>query len=574
MNLDNAITEYINNVEWKKSFLLHGPWGAGKTHYLKNFFTSKSNINKLQNHTHYCFVNGYDITEDFNLKKYIFNNSYKIGTRDLDPIVNDVIAKMQKNYDKLPFWIKNTISAIEKGTKVAAKTHGIELEVSGILSKFFDEHIEYICQSPKIKECIVIIDELDRNTNTDIKIIFSKVIDLLENLNMKVILVAQSESLELNEDVKLWSEKVIDFKVKHTSNENKKIDDYISIFSTEFQAYFKKNRESFYNYRTYERYLSFEKVINNKYKKYDSMPSKMGLINDFREIVFYVLFMTENPTLFKQEYNSEKNELAPYLAYHNMKEVISFISLNYVPLFSKLDKLLQDEKSPSVLLRDLYMEYKKSKIVCHAKHKEYTIINPEKYIVDLIDTYLNHLNMLSPEPVTRINPYTDLSYWINELSLYQKNDSLISKILDLTKSKFNSNLLTEYNSIRSKIIFLNKDINKILDNYKREYSLYPEFIKYVEIKIKDKKLAINKELQNYSLLEDDEIIVKHFIDNVENIFEKILAESDNYYYDLSLFFKYEPEWYENAIEDYVKKYPDENSRIIKDYVLSYIKSKE
>ena len=68
--------------------------------------------------------------------------------------------------------------------------------------------------------------------------------------------------------------------------------------------------------------------------------------------------------------------------------------------------------------------------------------------------------------------------------------------------------------------------------------------------------------------------MKHFVDNVENIFEKILAESDNYYYDLSLFFKYEPEWYENAIEDYVKKYPDENSRIIKDYVLSYIKSKE
>ena len=202
MNLDNEIIEYINNSEWKKSFSLHGDWGVGKTHSLKKFFTSQNNKTKLTKHTHYCFVNGYDITENFNLKKYIFNNSYKIGTKDLDPIVNDVISKMQKNYEKLPFWIRNTITAIESGTKVAAKTQGIELEVSGILSKFFDEHIEYICQSPKIRDCVVIIDELDRNTITDIKIIFSKIIDLLENLNMKVILVANTELLCSDVDVK------------------------------------------------------------------------------------------------------------------------------------------------------------------------------------------------------------------------------------------------------------------------------------------------------------------------------------------------------------------------------------
>lgn len=574
MKLDNAITEYINNPEWKKSFSLHGNWGVGKTHSLKKFFTSADNKNKLKNHTHYCFVNGYDITENFNLKKHIFNNSYKIGTKDLDPIVNDVISKMQKNYEKLPFWIRNTISAIESSTKVAAKTQGVELEVSGILSKFFDDHIEYICQSPKIKECIVIIDELDRNTITDIKIIFSKVIDLLENLNMKVILVSNTELLCSTDDIKLWSEKVIDFKIEYESHEEKNIDTHILSFSPEFQNYYKKYRNFFYNYRTYERYLTFEKVIDEKYSKYYSMPSKMGLIYEFKESIFYVLYAIENQKHFENKYTSEKNDLAHYLAYNNKKEVVNFISLNYTSLFEKLDKILQDEKSPTILLRDLYIKYQESKKVCHAKHKKYVIPNPKEYIMDLIYNFVGALNILSPEPVTRINPYTDLSYWIKELSLYEKNDFSKSKILELMKTKFDNGLLTKDNSIKSKLIFFNNDINKILDEYKREYAMYPEFIEYVEIKIKDKKIIINKELQNYSLLEDDEEIVKYFVDNVDNLFEKILENSDNYYYDLSLFFKYAPEWYENAIEDYIKKYPDENSRIIKDYVLNYVKPKE
>lgn len=579
MNLNDKILEYLKHDFWKKSLMISGQWGSGKTTSINNFIVNYSCL-KTSNlkYTHYCFINGYEIDKDFDLKKHIIKNSRNIRTRQLDPLINRFIKKNLPTFMKMMNIVETPIRKIEKpikkiGNYIFKTTTQIPLDIPSDIIDAVKDNVEFIYDSNILTNCILIIDEVDRKQDIKLKLIFSKIIDILEKQNMKVIFVVNKENLiEEDSDFNEWFEKIFDFEVNIEESSNKiKVPNEFSFL---FKKYFNENIKSFINYRSLEKYEKMIKIIDEKFKHAYHDSSKKSIVSDFKEALFYNIFRIDNPNLFSNEINKKEDKNKArliYLTYTN--EVIDFLNLNYTPAFNKINFEFNHHNGVLGKINKLTDKYLRSHYICHRiDRKGISLPDPLNFVVSEIIN--EHKDSLTVDCQSYKEGYR-LNYWVKTAIKLGADDNQRSDILNILLEKINKYIKE---LIKNDKIYLFKYGEIILSTmsttYKKEFvgqqKFLADFNNLIEKGMSDVANIILSDIR----ITDSDSILNYSMNNNNKTLEIIINKSDDFIDDLRKLYNLNSEKYIEMEKDYINKYPNDNNRPIKDWMLKIIYNKD
>lgn len=188
-NITATILDYINSPHTLGALQLNGPWGCGKTFYIKNVLLPE--INKLEKE-------GGDTVKRCVLIASLF------GITKTEEITQRLWFSLIESKHYMP---KNRLNSIKKIGSNVAKF------IPGVNNADFDSIIT-ISSELKLKaldkNTIVILDDLERLSGSiEIENVLGYINDLIENYGFKLILISNQKELEKANLLK-YKEKVID----------------------------------------------------------------------------------------------------------------------------------------------------------------------------------------------------------------------------------------------------------------------------------------------------------------------------------------------------------------------------
>lgn len=573
MKLQDKILEYINNDCWKKSFMLSGRWGSGKTTAIRSFLTNYNNINKKnQKFTHYCVINGYEINNEFDLKKYIIKNSKNLKTHQIDPLITGVLNRgLNKIVDCIQP-LKKSEKSLIKGSNIAFKTYtGVPVDVPEIGYEFIKNNMEFIYQVDILSKCIVIIDEIDRKQENNLGIIFSKMIDLLENYKMKIIFVINKKSVENENEVKIlkdWSEKIFDFDIGMEDEHRQiKLPEDCSLF---FIKYYNENKKHFNNYRSYEKYENFEKVIDKNFSHLKDLNDSKSVINGFKEALFYNIFLNDNPNSFQLNSNDKNTEKASSINLGYSKvEIPEFLKLNYSPAFEKIKKDMEHYQGSLGSINKATNIYLKSHYMCHRTDKG-GLKRPSEFIIsNIINPYKDLLSVdFSTKESYQLNDWikTVISLGIDENI---KND-LFSFLINKIESLIKASLKKEKLSI---LTFEIPKYEEMIKKYKDYFTTDNDFNSKITVILENHIITLKEALCKNININDDDYLLRFYLNNYAATFEVFIDNSIDFIDDLRKLKTIDNDNYFKMRASFLTKYPNENDRHIKDWMFEIIDGK-
>jgi len=573
--LDEKIIEYLRQDCWKKSLMIDGKWGIGKTTTIKKFITNYSNIIINNNaadlkYTHYCKINGFEIDKDFDMKKYIVTNSFNLKTCELDPLLTNFISKCLNNVSNIPTPLKSLFRSVSKNLKVEAKfgTVGISTSPYNIMNDFYNDHMEYVYHGADISKCIIIVDEIDRQRDDNLKTIFSKIIDILENYNVKILFIVNSEELEDEKELMdLWYEKIFDFKLKMDQVE---IDTYIpSEFSINFKKYITENIETFSNYRSYNKYLNFLNILYAKYPSYKFDNNMKSILDPYKELLFYNIFLQDNYNNFespsadvKNKNDKDINEKTK-IALMFSTEIDQFIGLNNKPLFDKIDKEYEMFKNERGEINNLNDRFLRSHYMCHRTDNQSSIDDPLSFLLQCIKEYRCYLDVSYSTYETH-----RLSYWIlNVLQLTENSDihNEMCRILMDELENYYSNIDQSNKNFLIDTVFVT--LNYMIEKYTSDFINYKEILLKITDSIENFRSCLKKSIFKNIKITDSDNLLNYYMIHYPDTLEIIINKSEHFIVDLRKLKKINFIDYTTQKESYKIKYPTENLRPINDRML-------
>lgn len=198
-----AVLQYLNNHQTLGALQIDGPWGCGKTHFVKNILLDAIEQNE-KDRVNDALSRGFEIGERVPLMISLF------GIKGIEEISRQLLFASTKS--RYGFSAKR-IDKIKEGLTTVAKFIPYVKEVDW--EKAFKMSPE-TCLRMLNEDSIIILDDLERlSTNIDIEDVLGFVNDLVENYNFKVILISnqdkfQESSIKFKEKV---IEKTIPFRI-------------------------------------------------------------------------------------------------------------------------------------------------------------------------------------------------------------------------------------------------------------------------------------------------------------------------------------------------------------------------
>lgn len=288
MKTINKIKEYIENeILYNKALLFDDDWGTGKSSLIKNLLSTHDNepIKKIES---YLIINANEIDEKTNLRKILFSDSKKIHTNNLSLLDNDFInnSNFIKNiHDPAKKILGNIVKAVDG--YIGNKT-GVESLIADSISAIGITS-ETLLKNYSFEKYLLVIDEVDRLSNIEkLKDIYSKIIELQENTEIRIIVIMNSKKVEINTHEE-WKDKIYSATIRMEQNEY--FDKIKPTNWNEMEKFIKRITPNYKNLRILERYLAIEKHIEdivtkysqgnlNKYQEQYISMEKMGLMED------------------------------------------------------------------------------------------------------------------------------------------------------------------------------------------------------------------------------------------------------------------------------------------------------
>ena len=285
--ITDRIEQYLE-LDTNYAIIINGDYGIGKTHYIKNQLFPK--IAKLK------------IPNSEKGETYIPILISLFGAKSIEDIQNQIFVELY------PILKKRGIKIVAGLGNTVLKYFGSNLK--DLLSETGTSS-ESLTDYGKILICI---DDIDRkSTELDLKEVFGFVNNLVENLNAKILLIANEDELrkEINTDdidnYSLLREKVIGISVSFNTNVSLTFDRIIETkYKTENKLYFdfltehKKNivhriSQNKDNLRNLLFFLEHFKIVYNETSNYLSSESKFDTIKkDVLEAILKFYFTNIN----------------------------------------------------------------------------------------------------------------------------------------------------------------------------------------------------------------------------------------------------------------------------------------
>lgn len=191
--LEDIVIEYINNQVTIGALQIDGPWGSGKTHYMKNVIIPRIEDNELERGKDGLY------SERIPLLISLF------GLKSIDEISRQLLfASTHRRYGLSEKRIENLKTVACKVAKLIPYVKEFDWE------KAFQTSPS-TCLKLLGEDVIIILDDLER-ASEDIKTedILGFVNDLIENYNFKVILISNQSKIKNLDKVRQFREKVVD----------------------------------------------------------------------------------------------------------------------------------------------------------------------------------------------------------------------------------------------------------------------------------------------------------------------------------------------------------------------------
>lgn len=191
-----AVLQYLNNHQTLGALQIDGPWGCGKTHFVKNILLDAIGQNE-KNRVRDASSRGLEIGERVPLMISLF------GVKSIEELSRQLLfASTKSRYG----FSEKRIDKIKEGFTTIAKFIPYVKDVDW--EKAFKMSPE-TCLRMLNEDSIIILDDLERlSTSIDIEDVLGFVNDLVENYNFKVILISNQDKFK--ESSIKFKEKVIE----------------------------------------------------------------------------------------------------------------------------------------------------------------------------------------------------------------------------------------------------------------------------------------------------------------------------------------------------------------------------
>jgi hypothetical protein len=412
-NLTNRILQYLE-LETNYAIIINGDYGIGKTYYIKNELFPK--------------VKNIQIPNSTKEEKFYPIPISLFGVNTIDEIQNQIFIELY------PI-LKN------KGIKIAS---GLGKSVFKFFSgSDFKEFLSDINTSSSdlidFGKIMLCIDDIDRKSkDLDLIEVFGFVNNLVENLNAKIILIANEDELrkEVNIDTDNYSvlkEKVIGISINFQS-------DVSSIFNQVIKNKYKSKHKDYFDFLNFHKELIVKRIEQNK----GNLRNLLFFLEHFKviynDISEYFLKETKFDSLKPDIYFSVIDFVLPIAIEYKMGKLNSSNFENiqeiYQGTFISISSLL-NPKTVDETPKTYSDEYREKYILNRQTKKFYSDVI-FKYITGsntfLIDQFSDELNLIYkfednkiPEREQVLNK---LNYWSCVDLKYKDYKSLTNKMLD------------------------------------------------------------------------------------------------------------------------------------------------
>lgn len=194
--ITEAVLEYLNNSQTLGALQIDGPWGCGKTHYVKHVLLDEIEKNE-ENRKAEALSEGHEIEKRVPLMISLF------GIKSIDDISRQLLfASTKARYG----FSEHSIDRIKKGFTNVAKF--IPYLKDFDWEKAFSMSPE-TCIKLLNEDSIIMFDDLERlSPAINIEDILGYINDLVENYNFKVIIISNQKHFK--EKASLFKEKVVE----------------------------------------------------------------------------------------------------------------------------------------------------------------------------------------------------------------------------------------------------------------------------------------------------------------------------------------------------------------------------
>ncbi|WP_299252418.1 hypothetical protein [uncultured Lacinutrix sp.] len=464
------IEQYLE-LDTNYAIIINGDYGIGKTHYIKNQLFPK--IAKLK------------IPNSEKDETYIPILISLFGAKSIEDIQNQIFVELYPILKK-------------RGVKIVAGLGNTVLKYFG--SNLKDLLSETGTSSESLTDyskILICIDDIDRkSTELDLKEVFGFVNNLVENLNAKILLIANEDELrkEINTDeidhYSLLREKVIGISVSFNTNVS-------STFDRIIEAKYKTENKSYFDFLTEHKKNIVNRISQNK--------------DNLRNLLFFLEH-------FKIVFNETNNYLSTESKFDTIKKDVLEGILNFTLPISIEYKMGKLNTSNFSEIKEIYQGFSFNLSLLNGNSnkeeapKTYVELFKEKYSPDdnvqriYFESIFNYITGKTSFKIVQLSGELNLLYKFEDNTIPER-EKLISKLnywdcVDLKHS--------EYRSFTSSLL-------KYVD--KGEFSLeqYPTIFHYAT--------RFNN-LLNYN------------IENLKKRFKKgILKGKDNYQYLRSIHFR-------------------------------------
>ena len=438
-HINTFIKHYINlEVSPEYSLLLSGEWGSGKTFFINQFLKSEKSEKK------FIKVSLFGINSIESIDEQIF--------QQLHPVLSSKPIKITTNLLK---------SALKFGAKIDwdndTKPDG---NISINLSQFniFDKD-----DKSSKEEIIFIFDDLER-INTDLSIILGYINTLVEQLNFKVIILANESKLQKDNTYIDFKEKIIGKTLYVKQDFSSAYNSFIKLADTSKDV-LEKNTTSIHSIFMMAKYnnlrhirqtiLDFEyfyKKIDQKYK------DNAYFIEDLIKIFFALSIELKSGKLNTDEFI--KHDMIDLMSDSEFQEVseektITDKILKKYSFINKYDLILTKAQWVNLLSHGIFL---KEEILNSFKNSKYFLDENQAEWVKLW-----HFRDLEDEEYVQLLEIVEKKFWDNK---YKKHEVLlhVSGIL-LTLSDLKLYKKTKKQTLKQ----AKQNINDCLDTWKEEY---------------------------------------------------------------------------------------------------------
>tara|TARA_B100000700_G_scaffold68939_1_gene76345 strand:- start:17480 stop:19087 length:1608 start_codon:yes stop_codon:yes gene_type:complete len=470
--LEAKVKYFLSLKETNNTLLLNGNWGTGKTFFIKKFLKENKEYIEKQDFKYIKYINASIYDNNFNLINELIKNVEKIKKENKSYTYVNYSFLLNKEINTENNFIKS-INKLVKG-----------------INKKFSTSLDFINDILKIKaeknmnNILVIIDEIDRiRDEVSLKLIFSQIINIKENINKNIsfIIILSEDNLSENnkEILNSWREKIFTHELEKFLCSSLYKD--LPNIQGSFKNIIKKKKLSGRIINKYnEIKIETDRRVSQKCHKFKDEIKKNLLEIMFHYLLSYYLECKDADNNF-----IKKGKELANLNYNIIDEEIEAYDITKI----EIDEEIKNEQEKREYISYPYSE-------------------------------LNFINNLLSKYYKKINFYDDMFDVVNDPNVYHYSFiSLINKaFIENFKNKKDLNFINklieerlnyEYENLSNKNInsFMNK-ISKILYN-NFENKLYKDLAKETNIKneiikIKEKiiKNEINKKVINIEILKN------------------------------------------------------------------------